>query len=152
MIEMYDVAKETTEVLKYFDSEFYSRIPEKIIRFLIKMGIKSNKVVKIDINKKLNEQEISEECKDLLSLLYYNYVANKEEKTEINKIWNENELEYQKELEQQYSTKKIFEKRKNNRIKIDELNDNDTNVLPSLVKENFLKRIIRKIKNYINKM
>ena len=102
MKEINDVAEETLEVLRYFDNEFVSKIPRNVIKKLEELAIDSDEKVIIDKSKKLNEQAISEECKGLISLIYYNYFTNDEEKKEILNIWNENERLYQEELSQKY--------------------------------------------------
>ena len=97
MIEICDIAKETIEVLKYCDSKIQSQIPQSTMNFLNKMAGESKIEINIDVNKKISEQKISEECKDMLSWIYYNYIANDIEKKETLKIWNENELNFQKD-------------------------------------------------------
>ena len=85
-----DIAKETIEVLKKFDTQFISKIPSICIDELRKLAEKSDKNVIIYLNKKLYEQEISEEAKDLVSMLYYSFVANDQDKEYITKMWKEN--------------------------------------------------------------
>ena len=47
--------------------------------------------VNIDISKELEEQNISQESKDMISLLYYKYIADDDEKIELIKIWSNND-------------------------------------------------------------
>ena len=93
---MNDTAKETIEILNYCNPVFLSKIPSIVLTDLKKLAETSNKIVKIDKTKKLVEQNILEESKDFISLLYYNYIADEEEKEEILKIWKENEVAYNK--------------------------------------------------------
>lgn len=74
MVEICDVALETLEVLKYFNTEFTSKISESFLNSLKELAKKSKLEVKIDANKKLINQNISEETKDIISLIYYNYL------------------------------------------------------------------------------
>lgn len=110
-IEISNVAKETIELLSYFDSNFVSKISVDFLNLLRQLAEKSSITVTIDKNKKLKEQDVSEECKSLISLIYHNYIADEEEKKKIEKIWNENELSYQQELREKYNTDHIFKKR-----------------------------------------
>ena len=141
MKEINDVAEETLEVLRYFDNEFVSKIPRNVIKKLEELAIDSDEKVIIDKSKKLNEQAISEECKGLISLIYYNYFTNDEEKKEILNIWNENERLYQEELSQKYKIDIILKNEKQN-------NDIQENLL--VVKEN--KNIFQKIWSFIEKL
>lgn len=141
MKEINDVAEETLEVLRYFDNEFVSKIPRNVIKKLEELAIDSDEEVIIDKSKKLNEQAISEECKGLISLIYYNYFTNDEEKKEILNIWNENERLYQEELSQKYKIDIILKNEKQN-------NDIQENLL--VVKEN--KNIFQKIWGFIEKI
>ena len=68
------------------------------------MAENSCKIVEIDKNKKLNEQNILKETKDIISILYYEYIADSEEKQEILEIWKENEKLYQKMLNEDLKT------------------------------------------------
>ncbi len=91
MIKVDDIAKETLDILKYFDFNFVSKIPNNFLENLKKISKTSTITININKDKPLKEQEISEGCKDLISLLYYNYVANEREREEILEYWNENE-------------------------------------------------------------
>lgn len=75
-----DVVKETLYILNYFNSNFVAKIPNNFLEELKKIAKTSKINVNIHKSKKLEEQKISEDCKDLISLIYYNYVASKEEK------------------------------------------------------------------------
>ena len=128
MVEICDVALETLEVLKYFNTEFTSKISESFLNSLKELAKKSKLQVKIDANKKLINQNISEETKDIISLIYYNYFADDKEKNEIAKIWKEND--------------ENFKSRNKNYIKSE---------LPTVVKQNWIEKIIEKVKRFFNK-
>lgn len=93
-IEMKDVAKETIEILKCFDHRSVSKIPYNFLKTLVILAQESDTDVDIDRRLKLHEQNISEGCKDVLALIYYNYMAKDEEKKDILKKWNENGVIY----------------------------------------------------------
>lgn len=151
-MEVNDIAKETVEVLKFTDVDFKSRISEKLLNLLEELSHQSTKEVKIDLNKKLNEQNISEECKDLLSLLYLNYYASENEKEEILKIWKVNDNIYQKELEGKYDIDKIFEKNTQEKIKkTEESNIQEEVKMPAVIKETFLEKLINRIKKIFSR-
>lgn len=138
--EMNDVAKETLTVLDYFDSNLIEKIPIKFLNYLNELSLGSNRDVHIDLEKKLIEQDISEESKDLIALIYYSYIADEEEKKQILKLWNENEKKYVKELEKKYNPDNIFKDR----------NRNINNLPAQIRKRNLLDKIISFIRNIFN--
>lgn len=145
-IEISDIAKETLDVLMYFDVEFVSKIPDDFLNELKVLAKKSTLTVKIDKNKKLKEQDILEETKDLISLIHYTYIATEEEKKEIEEIWNKNEEVYQKKLREKYNPDDIF-KKSNEKDSMQE-----TSNLPSIVqKESFIKKIVNVLKKIIGR-
>lgn len=76
-----------------------------------------------------------------MALVYRSYLCDESEKQEYDKILRKNEENYQKKLHEKYDID-IFNNRKQE-IKIKE----NTNFPAITKKENFLKRIIIKIKN-----
>lgn len=64
--EISNVAKETICVLNYFDNSFISKIPINFLNEMKNLAKESNLIVKIDKNKKLEEQDLLEETKDML--------------------------------------------------------------------------------------
>ena len=85
-------AKEVNDIDKNIPLENNTnsgRIIEKIENNFDGISFYKTNLVKclpLDSNKKLRDQNISEECKDLISLIYYNYIADENEKKEILKI------------------------------------------------------------------
>lgn len=106
--EFYDVAKETSYLLTYFEPDFVSKIPDSFLNELKELSKQSNKLFYIDGNKSLTEQNISDGAKDLISLIYYNFVATEDKQKELAKTWNENELSYQEKHKQKYGPNKLF--------------------------------------------
>lgn len=141
---MNDIAKEVVSILDYVDYELIKKIPIKFLDYLKNTAKDSNKNVNIDLNKSLLEQNISEESKDLIALIYYNYFADENEKSQISKIWVNNEKIYQKNLEENYDLNSIF---KNN------LEKEYNKELPLVIKkEGLLNKIINFIKKiFVNK-
>lgn len=106
-----DAAKETLEIFRYMDDSFVSQIPNEFLAELEKFASQSNKDFQVDAKKKLLEQDVLEETKDLLSFLYYSYGANEAEKREIQKVWNDNEKEYQKKIAEETSMEIVWKKK-----------------------------------------
>ena len=106
--EINDIAKEVVEVLEYFDEDFLSKIPEGVRKSFQKLSENSTINIEIDKNKSLREQNISKETKDFIAILYYEYIADEDEKKEMVKVWNENEKLYQESLKQNVVVNSIF--------------------------------------------
>ena len=104
----------------------------------------SNIVVKIDKNKELKDQNISEGCKDLIAIIYYRFIATEDEKREIIKAWNNNEMSYQNMLREKYNVDNIF------KDKTDKNTDKQKieNSLVEIKKDS----LIEKIKRFLNKI
>ena len=147
MVETRDIAKETLEILECFNSDYKSKISKQFIKSLKELADASEIEVKVDPNKKLKEQEISEESKDFIALIYYTYIVDKNEKEKILKIWKENDSLFQDELKQKYDMNKIFEERKKEKT---QTNVKDVK-LPILVKKNIFKKILDNIKKFLKK-
>lgn len=82
-----DISKETLTFLAFFDSNMLKKIPDYIIAKLCEQAADSKLDFYIDKNKKFEEQKISKECKDLISLIYYNYISEEDEKKKIIEKW-----------------------------------------------------------------
>ena len=86
-----DVAKEVITVLSYCDDSFVDKIPDYILKKLNDLAADSLKEVYIDKGKSLMEQNISNECKDLLGMLFFEYMLNSNSKRELlNTLINNN--------------------------------------------------------------
>ena len=86
--------------------------------------------------------ELSEEAKDLLSFLYYSYGASEAEKREIQKVWNENEREYQKKIAEETELASIWEKKKDKK-------EVESKILPVVIEK---QSIWQKIRDLWNKL
>ena len=140
---MNDIANEVVSVLNYMEQDLVKKIPIKFLDFLKNLAKDSNKKINIDLNKSLLEQNISEESKDLIGLIYYNYLVDENEKKQILKIWSNNEREYQKNLENKYNLDNIF--------KINLENENNSELPVVIKKEKLKNKIIKFIKNIFAK-
>ena len=70
-IEISNAANEVLSICEYINPKFVAKIPTDFMIKLKELATNSNNCIKIDINKKLSEQEISETGKDLITLIYY---------------------------------------------------------------------------------
>ncbi len=137
-----DVCKEVFTILSFFSNDLLDKVPNTVIEKIGFLAMNSDADFHIDRRKSLKEQNISEESKDFISLIYYNYIADEKEKGELLELWNGNENKYQDELEKKYNSDNLFPNRKK------EVQINNTDMVMADNKENLfskIKNIIRKI-------
>jgi len=148
--EFVSIACETLCILEHCDKSFVNRIPDKILNIL--KNIESNastKNIKVHKNKKIDEQDISEDTKNFIALLYYNYVAKEKERKDILNIWIKNDNIINKEINtiNSFETKNDLNETKNDlneTKKLEESVDKNTEII--VYKENIFKKILLKIK------
>lgn len=78
-----DVAKELLMVLSYCDNIFIEKIPKEVLIKINNFAADSNKEFYIREDKSLSEQDLSSECKDILSELYFLYMLDSKSKKEL---------------------------------------------------------------------
>ena len=137
-IEISNAANEVLSICEYINPKFVAKIPTDFMIKLKELATNSNNCIKIDINKKLSEQEISETGKDLITLIYYSYLATEEEKQQLQESWNKNDSIYAEYIKQKYDPNNIF--------KIQENVKNDNKEIIEY-KKNFITRILEKLRN-----
>lgn len=93
MEEQFDcnVAKEFLTYMSYFDNSIIERLPDSFLRQIMLIAADSKKNYFVDKDKKLYEQNISDECLDLISAVYLLFVSNEEEKNILLKQISDNE-------------------------------------------------------------
>lgn len=136
-----DVSKETLTFLAFFDNKMIAKIPAYIITKLCEEAADSKLDFYIDVNKKFEEQKISEKSKDLISLIYYDYIAEEDEKKEILKQWNLNEKDYQNAQKEKYSYDNIFRNKKENTTCVALIEVKKETIFQKI--KNLLKKIIK---------
>ena len=138
-----DTAYETLYILNHCDKEFISKIPIKILNNLNEIAKNSSKKINLLPNKKLKDQNISDETKDFISGLYYTYIADKNEKKKILSIWQQNE-----QIDKEETPIDIF---KNNKTQLQANHSSQqSNIIP-YHKETIFDKIKSKIKSLFHK-
>lgn len=143
-LELEKAYYEVSEILKYMSSDLVEKIPIKIRSFFEENKAK-NYNFKYNLNKSLDQQEVSQETNEILTILYRDYICDQEERTEIDKILDENEKAYQEELRKMYNPKDIFKNSKKEKTIKENLDQN--NVVIIECQNGILKKIISKLKN-----
>lgn len=138
---------EVLETIKHMDSDLVKKIPQKLIQFFEEHKDK-NYQFKFDENIDIENQKISIEAGSILAMLMLNYIANEQEKNEINNILAENEKKYEEELREKYNPDNLFKNNKQETIQ--EANVNSNNLAIVEYKESILKKFINKIKSLLH--
>lgn len=136
--EYKEAIAETLDILYNSDKYIINKIPKKLIDFFEEnksQTYKSN----LDYNQEITEMNLKPKTKSIISMLYLNYICDKDEKIELRKKMEQNEKVYQEILSKKYSTESLFSKNKNN-IETDMIKKEESNFKKILIK---IKKIFR---------
>ncbi len=146
-IEYSNSLYQINEIIKYMTPNLKARIPKKFISYF-----ENNKSK--DYNWKVNEavplekQNLLPTTKEILTVLYKDYICDDLERVELEKTLNNNEVKYQEELRQKYNPDNIFNNKTKKVVHTIAENENTSVVA---YKESFFSKIISKIKLFFHK-
>ena len=146
-IEYSNSLYQINEIIKYMAPNLKARIPKRILSY-----IETNKSKEFDwqIDKTLplEKQDLLQTTKEILTVLYKDYMCNDVERIKLEGRLNDNERKYQEELRQKYNPDNIFkDKTKESFATITE--NEKTSVVT--YKESFFSKIINKIRLIFHK-
>lgn len=152
------VAAEAIAILENTDTLLLAKIPKRLIESLQEKADELGRKINLDYSRDFANQNVSEEAKSIIGLIYRDYWCTKEEREELNKILEDNEQRYQEELREKYNPDKIFEQTSSIKTADNPLTENYTGDIiednMSLVKKEELKwyqKIFNKIKSLFSK-
>lgn len=137
---------EVAEVLENSEENIQQKIPKKLKDFIYNNRI-SNYNPRIDFSKEDWEEDLSEDAKSIIALIYRDCLVSKEERKKLLKI-EENEL-YEK-----YNPDNIFKNNNENNESEKankEMNSTDSISLTSQEEQVWYKKIIKKILSFFKK-
>lgn len=146
-VEYMNSLYQVSEILKYITPKLKARIPKKVISY-----IESNKSKdfnwKIDKTLPLERQELLPATKELITVLYKDYMCDDIAKAKLNKVLNDNQIKHENEVREKYNPDNIFKERN----KSYETNNRtiENNEIVSYKKESVLSKIINKIKSFFS--
>ena len=139
--------KEVIEILKYVPQESVNKIPNEMLEtFKIKMD--NNYNFSIDINKKLEEQNLLDETKAILANIFRDYWATDYQRERIKAKENYDRQKIEEEKKLKYNSD-IFAKRRSENARIKEKQSEVINTLPIKSKK---ERFYYKIINFFKKL
>ena len=119
--------KEVLEIIKYFSKEDYAKIPEEVIKFY-EQNMDAGYSFKINLQKDLLGQNISQEASAVLLNLFYDYIATDEQKNKIKNILNLKLQQEEFEKRKKYNPNDLFKKSETYRCIKNKISENDSNI------------------------
>ena len=145
-VEYSEAIVEILEILENSDNTIYNKIPNKLIEFW-----ESNKSAtykpNLNHNKPLNEMKLKQKTKDIITMIYLNYLCDENERENIIDILKKNEENYQLMLREKYNPDNIFKKQE--KQKTIETEKHMKNVAIVKYKESIFSKIIKSIKKFL---
>lgn len=142
MTKEYRIAlSEVNALLKLSNMEVVHNVPYKLRKYIVQNMDKTFKV-NVDMSKSLEDQNISNKAKNILALIYRDYLVTTEEKKQL--IINEKQMqtERQKQIRELYNPENVFKKNH-------EINEQQGSTAMIVIKEkNIFSKILHKIKSF----
>lgn len=146
-IEYSNSLYQINEIIKYMTPNLKARIPKKFISYFENNKSKDYNW-KIDEAIPLEKQNLLPTTKEMLTVLYKDYICDDIERVELEKTLSNNEIKYQEELREKYNPDNIF-KNKTKEV-VDTVAENESTSVVAY-KESFFSKIISKIKLFFHK-
>lgn len=135
---------EVNEVLLQLSKKDFDKIPKEVISN-IRNKMDKDYVWNYNPNKELSEQGLLEDTIAILSYINLEYLLNEEQKDFMNKVYMNNEIKKQKELQAIYPSDNLFKSKQKENI------HEMANLPVEIKKETFFKKLINFIKGLFNK-
>ena len=146
-IEYSNSLYQINEILKYMEPNLKARIPKKFISYF-----ENNKSQEynwnIDKSLPLEKQDLLPTTKEILAVLYKDFICDDVERVKLEKTLSDNEIKYQEELREKYNPDNIFKDRQKTTEYV-ETQEENTEI--ATYKESFFSKIISKIKLIFHK-
>lgn len=108
----YSIAiSETLEILNHTEKEDVDKIPIKFLEFLQNNASKTY-ISTLDFSKPLKDMNLNTKTIGILSIIYKKYWCNDEERKLFEEKLKQNEIKYQKLLDENYNVNRLFENKK----------------------------------------
>lgn len=141
-----NAAAELNEILKYLPKSEVEKIPLKLRKFFKDIA-NANYNAKIDPNKSLEQQNISEKTKDLIAVVYREYWCSTEERKALDARLIENDRMYEEQLLKSYNLKKVLE----NKQSINSVSAENNTAIIEYKEQKWYQKVILTIKSLLKK-
>ena len=129
---------EVNEILKYLSEDLLNKIPKEFIDN-IKENMSTSYILKYDNTKGINEQNLKQETRAILSVIYRDYICDENIKKEI--IQKDRKEWFDLETKKEHGNIDVFPQKP-----IKNLNTKENEALQVVKKQNIIIKIIDKIK------
>lgn len=129
---------EVNEILKYLSEDLLNKIPKEFIDN-IKENMSTSYILKYDNTKGINEQNLKQETRAILSVIYRDYICDENIKKEI--IQKDRKEWFDLEKKKEHGNIDVFPQKP-----IKNLNTKENEALQVVKKQNIIIKIIEKIK------
>ena len=147
--------KEVIEILKHVPEEDVLKIPKEKLDFY-KQNMDNNYEYKIDEEKEFENQDMLEETKAILAVIFRDYWANPYQREKILTKENQELAEIEEEKRKTYNPDDIFKNRNNYEIKDEKEEENaeliNNNLPAEIKKESFFTKLLNYIRYKILKI
>ena len=142
----YSVAfSETLDILNHTKKEDVEKIPINFLEFLKINALKSY-TSKLDFNKSIAEMKLNKKTIGILSIIHKKYWCDNEQRKAFEEKLKQNEILYQKQLSEKYSTEKLFKNKKLNNV-----TNTDVTDLIEYKEQRWYQKIFEKILSLLRK-
>lgn len=141
-LEYSEAMVEVLDILDNSDDAIYEKIPKHLIGFWQKNKSSTYKP-KLDHSKPINEMILKDKTRDIITMIYLNYLCDDIERENTIKDIRLNEQIYQEELREKYNPNDIFKKRNQEKNE-----DTIKDLVVVKAKESIFTKIINSIKKF----
>ena len=142
----YSVAcSETLDILNHTKKEDVEKIPIKFLEILRINALKTYKS-KLDFNKSIADMNLNQKTIGILSIIHKKYWCNSKQRKDFEEKLKQNEIVYQKNLSEEYSTEKLFKNRE-----LEKAINTDVTELITYEEPKWYKKIFEKILHFFSK-
>lgn len=135
---------EVDKILSFMEIRYVEKVPKKM-REMFKNEKLQDYEPNIDKNIPLEEQQLERKTLAILAMLNLNYwCENEEEREELIRAYSNNDKKRNEELREKYNPDNIF-KNKNKEREVEQITEEIT-AIAEYKKENFIKKLLNKIK------
>lgn len=147
-----EASVDVLDILNHMSLTEQEKVSKKFIDFL-KENSSEDYVSNLDYTKSLDEMELSDETRGLISIMYRNYWCTAEEKKELDAKFIENEMKRQEELRERFNPDNVFgsSSKSESSEKIESNSSEETSIINIEKKEGIISKIINFIKGLFSK-
>lgn len=145
---------EVYDIIMHLEKDLFNKIPKGFLK-MIKQNRDLKYKVDIDYDKNINEQDLLQDTRAILSLIYRDYLCSPEEKIELIKKDKMELVREEEKRREKYNTDDIFKKKsiileQVNNETANNINDLEDNMQIIKYEKSLFKRVINRIFKFLH--